>query len=197
MSASKSVRAALALAAASVAASGCASQSASFKAMSASDHDVAARATTDSALAQEHADAAKRLRDEERAACSGVPDADRDMGPFGREDSVTGIQVIKDHGVFPKGQLQPVGVSVYLRGEAGMTQQWLGRVVTCHMAHLAVVGPEGRHSPLTVPNADVTISSTMVGFRVTITSHNTDVAQSVVERGRELAEASPSKIAWY
>jgi hypothetical protein len=197
MIANKSVCAAFAVAVASVAALGCGTESASFRAMSAADHDAAAREASDSTLAEEHADAARRLRDDERAQCYGVPDADRDLGPFAHPDSVTGIQVVKDRGVFPKGPLQPVGVSVYLRAEAGVTQQWLGRVVACHMAHVDVVGQEARRSPLGVPNAEVSISSTPVGFRVTITSRNTDVARSVVERGRELAELSPATIAWY
>jgi hypothetical protein len=70
-------------------------------------------------------------------------------------------------------------------------------MVACHMAHVAVVGGDVRHSPLAVPNADVTVSSTQVGFRVTITSRDRDVARSVVDQGRELAEASPATIAWY
>jgi hypothetical protein len=197
MIATKSTGAALVVALASAAAVGCASQSAAFRQMSAADHEAAARASTDSSLAAEHTEAAQQLRDDERAACYGVSDADRDLGPFARTDDVTGVEVVRARGVFPKGPLQPVGVSVYLRAESGMTQQWLGRIVSCHQAHVAVVGPGARPSPLSVPNADVTVSSTLAGFRVTITSHDTDVARNVVERGHELAAASPGTIAWY
>ena len=187
----------VALSAALACATGCAAQSTAFRQMSAADHEAAARTTTDSNLAQEHVDAAARLRDEERTACYGISDADRDMGPFAREAGVTGVEVVRDRGVFPKGPLEPVGVSVYVRADSGMTQQWLGRIVACHMAHVAVTGRETRPSPLAVSNADVTVSSTQVGFRVTITSHDRDTARSVVERGRELAEASPATIAWF
>jgi hypothetical protein len=197
MIANKSVGAALAVAVAFVAAPGCGTQSAEFRAMSAPDHEAAARTTTDTTLAQEHVDAANQLRGSERAACYGVPDTDRDLGPFARTDSVMGVEVVKDRGVFPKAAPVPVGVSVYLRAESGLTEQWLGRVVACHMAHLGVVGQQPRPSPLGVRNADVSISSTPVGFRVTITSHNSDIARSVVERGRELVAASPATIAWY
>jgi hypothetical protein len=176
---------------------GCASQSTAFRHMSAADHEAAARAATDSTLAGEHADAARRLRDDERSACYGVTDADRDMGPLARTDSVTGVEVIRDHGVFPKGALEPVGVSVYLRADPNMTQQWLGRIVACHLAHIAVVGTPPHPSPLAVPNAEVTVSSTQVGFRVTITSRDRDIARDVVDQGRALASASPSTIAWY
>jgi hypothetical protein len=188
---------ALSTALACAGAAGCAAQSTAFREMSAADHEAAARTTTDSNLAREHVDAATRLRDEERTACYGISDADRDMGPFAREAAVTGVEVVRDRGVFPKGPLEPVGVSVYVRADSGMTQQWLGRIVACHMAHVAVSGRETRPSPLAVPNADVSVSSTQVGFRVTITSHDRDAARSVVDRGRELAEASPATIAWY
>jgi hypothetical protein len=121
----------------SAAATGCASQSAAFNAMSATDHERAARATQgDESLAREHLDAANRLRNEEVAACEGVPDSDRSNGPFARYGSVTDVEVVRDHGVFPKGPLEPVGVSVYMRAEPAMTAQWLGRVIACHSAHL-------------------------------------------------------------
>ena len=50
MIANKSVGAALAAAVAFVAAPGCGAQSTEFRAMSASDHEAAARATTDSSV---------------------------------------------------------------------------------------------------------------------------------------------------
>jgi hypothetical protein len=175
----------------SAAATGCASQSAAFNAMSATDHERAARATQgDESLAREHLDAANRLRNEEVAACDGVPDSDRSNGPFARYGSVTDVEVVRDHGVFPKGPLEPVGVSVYMRAEPAMTAQWLGRVIACHSAHLAVVGAGDRPSPLAIQDAQVAVSTTFDGFRVTVTSKNPDIARAVVDKGRELAAAT-------
>jgi hypothetical protein len=175
---------------ASIVATGCASQSAAFRQMSAADHESAARVSQgDPGLAQEHLEAAKRLRDEEQVACEGVPDADRVQGPFAACDRITGVEVLRDRGVFPKGPLEPVGVAVNLRAEAGMTQQWLGRVVACHKAHVAVAGPDARPSPLSVAATQVSISSTGVGFRVSVlptTSHDREVAHLVVDKGQEL-----------
>jgi hypothetical protein len=173
---------------ASIAAIGCASQSAEFRRMSAADHESAARvAQGDPAQAQLHLEAAKRLRDQEQVACYGLRDSDRVQGPFARPDQITSIEVVRDRGVFPKGPLVPVGVAVDLRAEQGMTQQWLGRVVACHMAHVAVVGQDPQPSPLSVANTQVSVTSTSVGFRVTVTSHDLDVARSVVHKGQELA----------
>jgi hypothetical protein len=109
---------------ASIVATGCASQSAAFRQMSAADHESAARAAQgDPGQVQEHLDAAKRLRDEEQVACYGVPETDRVQGPFAHPDRIAGVEVIRDRGVFPKGPLEPVGVAVDLRAEPGMTQQ--------------------------------------------------------------------------
>jgi hypothetical protein len=171
---------------ASIATAGCASQSGAFRQMSAADHERAATASPDGALAQEHLEAARRLQSDERAACDGVPDADRLNGPFGPAHYVTNVEVVRDRGRFPKGPQQPVGVAVFVRAEPGLTQQWLGRVVACNMAHLAVVGGVERPSPLSVADTNVSVSSTAVGFRVTFTSKDSDVARSLVDKGEEL-----------
>ncbi len=176
-----------------IAATGCAAQSSAFRQMSAADHESAARAAdADPALAQEHLEAAKRLRDQEQVACYAVPDAERTEGPFAHPERISGIEVVRDRGVFPKGPLEPVGVAVNLRAEAGMTQQWLGRVIACHMAHVAVVGRDPRPSPLSVANTQVSVSSTSVGFRVTViaASHDRDAARAVVDNGQQLAYAT-------
>jgi hypothetical protein len=172
---------------ASIATFGCASQSDAFRQMSAADHERAASSSTDTALAQEHLDAASRLRNEERVACDGVPDADRLGGPFAQAQNVTHVDVVRDRVLLPKGFLEPVGVAVYLRAEPGMTQQWLGRIVACHVAHVAAMGGEDRPSPLSVANTQVAVSSTSVGFRITVTSKDSGVARSVIDKGEELA----------
>ena len=172
---------------ASIAAVGCASQSDAFRQMSAADHERAASSSADTALAQEHLEAAKRLRNEERAACEGVPDADRVGGPFAQPQRVTNVEVVRDRVRFPKGFLEPVGVAVYMKAEPGMTQQWLGRIVACHVAYVAASGHGERRSPLSVANTQVAVTSTSVGFRITVTSKDSDTARSVVDKGEELA----------
>jgi hypothetical protein len=178
----KNVTGVITLAAAAVLTAGCGTQSAAFRQMSAADHESASLAQTDPAVAQEHMDAARRLRGDEQAACYHVPDADRLDGPLTAE-RIASVEVIRDHGVFPKGQLVPVGVRVYLLAEPGLTQEWLGRVVACHMAHVAVTGQQAMHSPLAVPGSSVSVSPTGNGFEVTIMSKNTEVARAIVEKG--------------
>ncbi|HSY25642.1 MAG TPA: hypothetical protein VK841_26165 [Polyangiaceae bacterium] len=175
----------------------CASQSGAFLHMSATEHEAAAHSVSDPALAQQHEEAAQRMHSQEAALCYGISEADRDRGPLANTGEVTSVEIVRDRGLFPKGPLVPVGVAVDLRAESGMTEQWLGRVVACHMAHVAVVGRDRFPGPLEVPDAQASVSSTGVGFRVTITSRDSDVAKSVVTRGKELALASSVPVAAY
>jgi hypothetical protein len=188
MIAKKTVTWATLACAVSMAAAGCASESAAFRQMSAVDHESAARtAQNDATLAREHLDAAARLRADEQAACEGVPDADRLGDPFAQPGRVSDVAVVRDRGPFPKGPEQAVGVAVTLRAEPGLTEQWLGRVIACHRAYLAVVGPTTRTSPLAVPDTHVAVSTTYGGFRVTVTSKDAVAARAVVGRGQMLA----------
>jgi hypothetical protein len=173
---------------ASLVTTGCASQSDAFRQMSAADHESAAR--TDPAEAQQHLQAARELREEERAACYGVPEADVVRDPLSHPDRITGVAVVRDRGEFPKAPLKPVGVAIELRAEPGMTEQYLGRVIACHVAHVAVAGMDPQPSPLSVAHAHVSVSSTPVGFRVTVTSPDRDIARSVVDKGQELADST-------
>ncbi|MDP9150981.1 MAG: hypothetical protein M3O36_13710 [Myxococcota bacterium] len=184
------------LAIASLLADGCATQSSAFHHMSAADQDTAATAPQgDPTLASEHAAAAQRLRETERSACVGVPDAERVEGPFARKERIAGVTVIRDR-PFPKGMEQSVGVAVYLRAEPGMTQQWLGRVTECHLAHHAVAGRlENDHCPLSFDDAKVNVSSTPDGFRLAITSRDSDVARSVIASGQELLGKGSARLA--
>jgi hypothetical protein len=176
---------------------GCATtQSAAFRRMSAADHDSASRASSaDPQVAAEHATAAKDLRDAERSACAGVSDAERLQGPLAHTDKIMAESVVRER-LFPKGMLQPIGIAIYIRAEPGMTEQWLGRVTECNLAHYAVVGrQDSDRSPLSVPNATVTVSSTGDGFRLVLTSKDSDVAQSLVTKGQELANSGSVQVA--
>lgn len=175
-------------------ATGCATQSDAFRRMSATDHENAANTLqTDPDTAQAHLSAAKRLRDEERFACANVSDADRSLGPFARPDR---IETVQDRDpVFPKATAT-VGIAVYVRAEPGLTEQWLGREVACHLAHLAVVGhADDRGSSLSLDTVQVTVSSTPLGFRVTMTSRDRDAMHALVEKGNAIAESGSVRIA--
>jgi hypothetical protein len=124
----------------------------------------------------------------ERAACAEVPDQDRDQGPFARRDRIVGVEELREK-TYPKAPPQPIGAAVYLRATPGVTEQWVGRVIDCHLAHRAVAGDRAvdRDSPLYVADTSVHVSSTPTAFRVAITSYDLDAARSVIEKANRLA----------
>jgi hypothetical protein len=165
-------------------------ESRAFRAMTAADHERAAQQSADptGATPTEHLDAAKHLRAAEQAACAEVPETERDQGPFARRDRIVALEEVRDRR-FPKWPPQLFGVALTLRATPGMTEEWLGRLIQCHVAHYAVVGvassPEP--SPLLVSGAVIRVSSTGLGFRVSITSSDMDVAREALTAGRAVA----------
>jgi hypothetical protein len=131
--------------------------------------------------------AAPGLAVSESVSCAEVPDADRDQGPFARRDRIDHVEEVRER-LFPKAPPQLVGAAVYLRATPGVTEQWLGRVIECHLAHRAAVGglaADAAVSPF-AENARVSVSSTRTSFRVAITSPDIEVARSVVAKTERL-----------
>jgi hypothetical protein len=180
---------AITIAIASLLGAGCATQTAAFRHMSAEDHERVGAAGGDAADAADHLTAAKDLRRAEEAACFEVPDAERDAGPFARRERIATVEVVRDR-LFPKMPEQPVGVAVTIRAAPGLTEQWVGRVIQCHLAHRAVVGARlaEQACPLSADGTRVDLSATHTGFRVTITSKDAAVARSVIARCSALAD---------
>jgi hypothetical protein len=169
---------------------GCAAtQSAAFRQMTAADHEQAARGTQDGtgATPADHLEAAQQLRAVEASACTDVPDADRDQGPFAHRGRIAMVEEVKDR-VFPKEPLRPFGIAVSLRAEPGLTEQWIARVAQCYVAHHDVVGTTAVNaaSPLLLPGVRISVSSTSVGFKVSITTADAATAQEVIAKGHAL-----------
>jgi hypothetical protein len=123
----------------------------------------------------------------EKAACAEVPDTDRDQGPFANRGHVERVEEVRER-LFPKAPPQLVGAAVYVRATPGLTEQWLGRVIECHLAHRASLGglaSDQAVSPF-AEDARVSVSSTPTSFRVAITSPDIAVARSVVAKAERL-----------
>jgi hypothetical protein len=172
----------------------CATQSDSIRRTTAENHELAANGLSPpgafGATTYSHWAAAERLREVEQATCAEVPESDRDQGPLARRDRIAAIEPLSVR-PYPKDPiLQPAGVAVYLRAAPGMTEQSLGRVLECHLAHHAVVGDRvaDRTSPLFVDDARVALSATGDGFRIAITARDVTAARQIIERARALAE---------
>jgi hypothetical protein len=177
-------------------AGGCATQSGSFRRMTAEDHEAAAGAlrtrTSDelgAATAQDHLAEAQRLRENEQSACFEIPDTERETGPFGRRDRIVGMEILRDRS-FPKAPPQQAGVAIYLRAAPGMTEQWVGRLVECARAHRAAFGPRASStvSALFESGPEFRVSATPTGFRVAIKSLDLDVSRAVIEKAHALVD---------
>jgi len=171
---------------------GCATQSDRFRGMTADELEKSARLSAsadDRAAAGDGFGAARRLREMEQAACAEVSDADRDQGLFAQRDRIQDVELLRDR-PYPKQMLQPAGVAIYLRASEGLTEQRLGHVLECHLAHHAVVGDRmaGHRSPLLVDDARVSLSSTVDGFRIAITARDVSAAREIIERAQALVE---------
>jgi hypothetical protein len=181
-----------------VALMGCAAtETAGFKRMTAPDHELAARSGQDAtgATPSEHLAAAQQLRANAASACADVPEAERDAGPFVHGDRIVAVEEVQDR-VFPKAPLRPFGVAVTIRATPGMTEQWLGRIIQCHVAHHAAVGTsaDNQASPLLTDGVHIHVSPTAVGFKVSITSADADTAQSVITRAQTAVARAKAQV---
>jgi hypothetical protein len=167
-------------------AGGCVSQSAELRGTSADAHDQAAGMTS---LAQDPRAVVRRMREMEQAACEDVPDVERDRGPLSPRERIAGVELLR-HRPRSTETLQLAGVAIYLRGAPGMTDESLGRVLECHLAHRAVVGDRvaDKDSPLFVQDARVAVSSAAGGFRIAITARDLDSARQIIQRATALVE---------
>jgi hypothetical protein len=134
-------------------------------------------------------DRARELEHAEQLLCGGIPDEDRDLGPFAHRNLLERVEPMLER-AFAKGPLSvPVGAIVYLRASPGMTEQWLQRIVDCHLAHHAVAGAAiAGHPSCPMVAAEpprVFVRSTSDGFAVNIRSSRLD-ADEVLARCRAL-----------
>lgn len=74
-----------------------------------------------------------------------------------------------------------------------LTEEWLRRVVDCHLARNAVVGAYHTLSycPLAVPRAKATVRSVGNGFAVDITMDDQKSLKEVIARAQALTRKAP------
>jgi hypothetical protein len=142
-------------------------------------------------VAAEHRAASQALRDAEARACVGLADADRDMSPFmHREDIASVRELVVTSGTGKSTSPRQMGAVVVVRAVPGLTEQWLQRVVDCHLARNAALGhnvPEMPYCPLVPNGVAATVTSTTTGFAVEMRSEDLTVAHEILRRAQALA----------
>jgi hypothetical protein len=150
--------------------------------------------------AAEHQAAAQALRDAEARACSGVPDYDRNVSPFLHSEDIEQVaplnvpvarggegQIPSQHDAVFKGAV------ISFRPVRGLTQEWLQRVIDCHLARNAVLGhdlAEMPNCPLVPKGVTAQAKSAGDHFVVEVSSDDPATAQEVWRRAQRLVPAS-------
>jgi hypothetical protein len=141
-------------------------------------------------LAAEHRAASQALRDAEARACIGLTDADRDMSPFAHREDIASVQELVTKSTGGKSQFsRKTGALVVIRAVPGLTQQWLQRVIDCHLARNAALGhdlAEMPHCPLVPNGVTASVAPTETGFAVSVQSDDPVVAQEILQRAQSL-----------
>lgn len=146
--------------------------------------------------AAEHRAASRALRDAEARACTWISGDDRDRSPFDHRDDIASVSSLMldepdpdghELGVLERERL--AGAIITFRAVPGMTEQWLRRIVECHLARNAALGhdvPEMPYCPLVPKNVTAHVSSTASGFVVELESGDAETAREVLRRARAL-----------
>ncbi len=140
--------------------------------------------------AAEHRAAAAALADAEAKACADLPESEREMSPFAHREDIASVTPLEDSKPVGKGKsVKTVGVTVKFKAVPGLTQEWLQRVVNCHIARAASVGhkmPEMPYCPLVPKGVTANVVSAGDGFNVEIRSNDPAGADEVVKRAQSL-----------
>jgi hypothetical protein len=124
--------------------------------------------------------------------CALIPEAEQNVCPLQRT-AVLGTRELKAP-IDTKGYVfAPAGAVVYMVAAPGLTQEWLGHLVECYRAKVAVVGNalQARVScPLAELESSYSVSSTGDGFAVAIRSPRHDAAERIIEASNGLAPSN-------
>lgn len=141
-------------------------------------------------LAAEHREAAQDLRDAEAKACANVAEEDRDISPFAHREDVVAAEDLTVEEVRGDTRSRALkGASVTMQAVPGLSQDYLQRVVNCHLARNASMGfamQEWDFDPLSVKGATATVQSVDGGFRVDIQGEDRAAITEIAKRADAL-----------
>lgn len=143
-------------------------------------------------MAADHRAASQSLKDAEAKSCMGISDRDRDMSPFEHREDIESVSPLNATNLSSKSGVNShlVGATIVFRAVPGMTQQWLQRVVECHVARNSAVGhdvPEMPSCPLVPNNVTAKVVSTDAGFAIEVRSDDSATASEILRRAQSLA----------
>lgn len=146
-------------------------------------------------LAAKHRAASQALRDAEARSCAGIADADRDMSPFAHTADIRGVAELKAASSTQSGKTKmqrTAGATVTVNAVPGLTEEWLQRIVDCHLARNAALGnevPEMPYCPLVPRGAQASVRSVGDGFAVDIRADDPQTSAEIWRRAQHLTGA--------
>lgn len=145
-------------------------------------------------MATEHLSASRALETAEVSACAGLTESERGMSPFAHRADIEGVEPLYEGFSLRQGGAKEVGAAVLLRPAPGLSAQSLQRIVDCHIAHHAVLGPElpeASRCPLMLPGVVATVTNPAGMLAIAMRSDNQSTAHELGRRAAELMYASP------
>lgn len=147
-------------------------------------------------LATQHRAASRALRDAEARACGGISEDDRDTSPFAHVADIRSVTELKGESQLRTGKVKTertVGATITLNAVPGLTEEWLQRIVNCHLARNAAVGHEMAempYCPLVPRGAEATVRSVGDGFAVDVKAEEADTSREIWRRAQNLKPGS-------
>ena len=151
-----------------------------------------AQAQNHRTLAAQRRAASEALRTAEASACSGISEEDRDTSPFDHREDIRSVSPLKEPNKNGRTiSYRMAGSEVAFRAVPGMTEEWLQRVVDCHLARNSAIGHETAgmemaSCPLTLLGTEASVRSVGDGFAVVIRANDDKTAQQILQRSEAL-----------
>jgi hypothetical protein len=145
-------------------------------------------------VAAAHRAASRKLIEAEAAACGGVAEEDRVQSPFSRREDIQRV-TLDDREAQRLTAKEPIGATVYFRAVPGLTQEWLQRIMDCHIARNAAMGfhlPEMPYCPLAVQGVTARVSSVGNGFAVELRAQTPEQITELRRRVQALGPVAQS-----
>lgn len=142
-----------------------------------------------------HRAASQKLMEAEAAACQGVAEEDRVQSPFAHREDIQRV-TLDDKKAERLTAKEPAGATVYFRAVPGLTQEWLQRIVDCHLARNAAMGfsvPEMPYCPLAVQGVTARVSSTGNGFAIELRAGTLQQIAELQRRAQSLGPVAQSR----
>lgn len=142
-------------------------------------------------LAAQHRAASESLRQAEQHACAGLTDEDRDVSPFAHVADIRSVAPLKEERAVGKNkEAFEAGATVVFQAAPGLTEEWLQRIVNCHLARNAAVGhdmAEMDYCPLVPRGVQAKVRSVGDGFAVDVRSDDAATAAEIWRRAQKLS----------